>query len=248
MSRAGEVDTPLLVRRSYLGLWTLLIKCIGVILSVGSGMLLGQRTRCVLHSRPTRPRAAGKEGPFVHIAACFANVLARWFPKYRDNHSKRNEIISAGVAAGVRARPQARPPLRPQRRCLLCCRLPSRSARPSAACCSAWRRYPPTSRTRPCGARSSAPSSVRPIPPRSAPLTAGRTGRAAALVLKYVDPSQTGKLVVFQIDYDLPWCALAPRYRSISHPCARLRRKWFEVLPFALIGVLGGIFGVIFIK
>ena len=37
----------------------------------------------------------------MHMATCWANVLARFFPKYRDNHAKRNEIISAAVAAGV---------------------------------------------------------------------------------------------------------------------------------------------------
>jgi len=46
----------------------------------------------------------GKEGPYVHIAACWANILSRFFPKYYDNQAKKNEIISAAVAAGVSVR------------------------------------------------------------------------------------------------------------------------------------------------
>lgn len=42
--------------RGYLGKWTLLIKCVGLILSVSSGLNLG------------------KEGPMVHIACAIGKV------------------------------------------------------------------------------------------------------------------------------------------------------------------------------
>lgn len=40
-------------------------------------------------------------GPFVHISACVGNIVARLFPKYRDNARKQREIISASCAAGL---------------------------------------------------------------------------------------------------------------------------------------------------
>ncbi|GAA5857166.1 hypothetical protein JCM8547_009348 [Rhodosporidiobolus lusitaniae] len=80
-----EIKTILsgFVIRGYLGSWTLAVKAVGLTLSVASGLSLG------------------KEGPFVHIASCVANILSRPFPKYDRNEAKRREIISAGCAAGV---------------------------------------------------------------------------------------------------------------------------------------------------
>lgn len=69
--------------KKYLGIRTLVIKSICLTLSVASGLNLG------------------KEGPMVHIAACWGNIIARRFVKYRTNEVKKREILSAAVAAGV---------------------------------------------------------------------------------------------------------------------------------------------------
>lgn len=69
--------------RGYLGKWTLIIKSVGLILSVSAGLNLG------------------KEGPMVHIACCIGNIFSYLFPKYGRNEAKKREILSAAAAAGV---------------------------------------------------------------------------------------------------------------------------------------------------
>lgn len=71
------------VLHGFLGLKTLVIKSIGLILSVASGLSLG------------------KEGPYVHIATCVGNIACRLFEKYDRNDGKRREVLSAAAAAGV---------------------------------------------------------------------------------------------------------------------------------------------------
>ncbi|CAM1502978.1 Fc.00g077540.m01.CDS01 [Cosmosporella sp. VM-42] len=71
------------VLHGFLGLRTLIIKMVALILSVASGMSLG------------------KEGPFVHMAACVGNIACRLFSKYDRNDGKRREVLSAAAAAGV---------------------------------------------------------------------------------------------------------------------------------------------------
>lgn len=71
------------VLHGYLGVRTLLLKTIGLILSVASGLSLG------------------KEGPFVHIATCIGNIACRAFSKYNLNDGKRREVLSAAAASGV---------------------------------------------------------------------------------------------------------------------------------------------------
>ncbi|KAJ3288989.1 hypothetical protein HDU79_004407 [Rhizoclosmatium sp. JEL0117] len=80
-----EIKTILggFVIKKFLGVWTLIIKIIGVTLSVGSGLSLG------------------KEGPLVHIACCIGNIIARFFPKYRDNEAKKRHLLSAASAAAI---------------------------------------------------------------------------------------------------------------------------------------------------
>ncbi|EJT81892.1 chloride channel protein 3 [Gaeumannomyces tritici R3-111a-1] len=71
------------VLHGFLGLKTLLVKTVGLILSVASGLSLG------------------KEGPYVHIATCVGNIACRLFSKYDQNDGKRREVLSAAAAAGV---------------------------------------------------------------------------------------------------------------------------------------------------
>lgn len=80
-----EIKTILsgFIIRGYLGKWTLIIKSVGLMLSVSAGLCLG------------------KEGPMVHIASCIGNILSYLFPKYGRNEAKKREILSAAAAAGV---------------------------------------------------------------------------------------------------------------------------------------------------
>lgn len=80
-----EIKTILsgFIIRGYLGKWTLIIKSVGIMLSVSAGLSLG------------------KEGPMVHIASCIGNILSYLFPKYGRNEAKKREILSAAAAAGV---------------------------------------------------------------------------------------------------------------------------------------------------
>ena len=61
----------------------LVVKAVGAVFAVASGMCLG------------------KEGPFVHISTCVAYQVAKLFPKYRDNGRKLREMLSAGCSAGL---------------------------------------------------------------------------------------------------------------------------------------------------
>ena len=68
---------------SFLSLRTLVIKVIALCLSVASGMRIG------------------KEGPFVHIAACVGHVVSRGFPIYRRSDIKYRELVVACAGAGI---------------------------------------------------------------------------------------------------------------------------------------------------
>ncbi|CAJ1422249.1 unnamed protein product [Effrenium voratum] len=65
-----------------LSLRTLVVKILGLMLSVSSGLALG------------------KEGPTVHIACCWANVCSQWSRRY-STELRRRELLSVAAAAGV---------------------------------------------------------------------------------------------------------------------------------------------------
>jgi len=69
--------------KGYLGGWTLVIKSLGLAMSVAANL------------------SVGKEGPSIHIACCAGHVVSRLFPKYQRSRAKSREIISASAAAGV---------------------------------------------------------------------------------------------------------------------------------------------------
>ncbi|KAG0325749.1 glycerol ethanol, ferric requiring protein [Dissophora globulifera] len=71
------------VMKGYLGGWTLIIKSLGLSMSVAANL------------------SVGKEGPSIHIACCAGHVVSRLFPKYQRSRAKSREIISASAAAGV---------------------------------------------------------------------------------------------------------------------------------------------------
>lgn len=51
----------------------------------------------------------------------------------------------------------------------------------------------------------------------------------AAVTLQFINPFRTGKLVLFQVEYDRLW-------------------HRFELVPFAILGIFGGLYGAYFIK
>ncbi|RAL58489.1 hypothetical protein DID88_005193 [Monilinia fructigena] len=80
-----EIKTILggFVIRRFMGIWTLVIKSLGLCLSVASGMWLG------------------KEGPLVHVACCCANVFMKLFDNINGNEARKREVLSAAAAAGI---------------------------------------------------------------------------------------------------------------------------------------------------
>ncbi|PPQ62897.1 hypothetical protein CVT24_006295 [Panaeolus cyanescens] len=63
--------------------WILLIKALGLALSVASGLSLG------------------KEGPLVHVACCMAYLLSRLFKGFQQNEVQKRRMLAAAAAAGV---------------------------------------------------------------------------------------------------------------------------------------------------
>ncbi|TFK26246.1 Cl-channel protein [Coprinopsis marcescibilis] len=62
---------------------TLLIKALGLALSVASGLSLG------------------KEGPLVHVSCCLASLFSRMFTQFRRNEASKRRLLAAAAAAGV---------------------------------------------------------------------------------------------------------------------------------------------------
>jgi chloride channel 3/4/5 len=67
----------------FLSFRTLMVKMMGVILSVASGL------------------SVGKEGPLVHIACALTQTMSHWTAKYKYNQANTRELLSAACAGGV---------------------------------------------------------------------------------------------------------------------------------------------------
>ncbi|KAG9237001.1 chloride channel-like protein 3 [Amylocarpus encephaloides] len=80
-----EIKTVLggFVIRRFMGVWTLVIKSLGLCLAVASGMWLG------------------KEGPLVHVACCCANLFMKLFGNINGNEARKREVLSAAAASGI---------------------------------------------------------------------------------------------------------------------------------------------------
>ncbi|OLN87057.1 H(+)/Cl(-) exchange transporter 5-like protein 2 [Colletotrichum chlorophyti] len=67
----------------FLDFKVLLVKAVGATFAVSTGMCLG------------------KEGPFVHISTCVGWLVAKRFPKYRENPRKMREMLSVACSSGL---------------------------------------------------------------------------------------------------------------------------------------------------
>lgn len=157
------------VIKRLLGAWVLLVKSLGLMLSVGSGML------------------AGKEGPFVHIACCIANILSRLFPRYRENEAKKRELMSSAAAAGV-----------------------------AVAFGS------------PVGGVLFSLEEVSSYFPARTMWKSIFCAIIALITIQRLLPINHNKMVMFEVSFHHQW-------------------HLFEVIPFALVGALGGLIGALFI-
>ncbi|XP_053990878.1 H(+)/Cl(-) exchange transporter 5-like [Hylaeus volcanicus] len=158
---------------NFLGFRVGVIKCIGLCLAVSSGL------------------SSGKEGPLVHIACCWAELLAVLSPSYRNEKTKYRELLSAACAVGVSIAFGA-----------------------------------------PLGGVLFSLEEVSSHFPSNTLWKAFYGAVIGALSLKWFDVGGTGRLALFGMD-------------SIS-----LAGTWQiqELIPFSLIGLLGGIIGSLFIK
>ena len=154
----------------FLDFKVLLVKAIGSIFAVSTGMCLG------------------KEGPFVHISTCISYLVGMRFEKYRSNSRKLREILSAGCSAGLSVAFGA-----------------------------------------PIGGVLFAYEEISTYFPRKILWRAFICSLFAAMTLRALNPTGTGKLVLFETNYGTSY-------------------KPFHYVVFVLLGVAGGIFGGTFCK
>ncbi|KIY01539.1 uncharacterized protein Z520_03091 [Fonsecaea multimorphosa CBS 102226] len=171
-SGIAEIKTLLggFVIRRFLGTWTLITKSFGLILAVSSGMWLG------------------KEGPFVHLACCCANIIMKPFESLSQNEARKREVLSAAAASGISVAFGA--PIGGVLFSLeqLAYYFPDKTMWQSFVC-----------------------------------------AMVAAVTLQALNPFHTGKIVLYQVTYTTGWHS-------------------FELAPFILLGIIGGIYGGMFIK
>ncbi|KAF5620353.1 hypothetical protein F25303_12593 [Fusarium sp. NRRL 25303] len=146
----------------------LIVKAIGSIFAVATGMCLG------------------KEGPFVHISACVGYLVTICIPKYAGNQRKLREMLSIACSAGLSVAFGA-----------------------------------------PIGGVLFSYEEISTYFPRRVLWRSCLCSVVAAAVLKELNPTGTGKLVLFETNYGVNYDAL-------------------HYLVFVILGVCGGIFGGIF--
>ena len=155
---------------NFLDFKVLVIKAIGAVFAVSTGMCLG------------------KEGPFVHISTCVAYLVGIWLPKYRENGRKMRELLSAGCSAGLSVAFGA-----------------------------------------PIGGVLFSYEEISTYFPRKVLWRAFVCSLFAAMVLKALNPTGTGKLVLFETNYGTSY---QPQH----------------YLAFIVLGIAGGLFGGVFCK
>ncbi|POS72600.1 hypothetical protein DHEL01_v209003 [Diaporthe helianthi] len=152
----------------FLDFKVLVVKAVGAIFAVGTGMNLG------------------KEGPFVHISTCVGYLIARWFPKYDGNGRKMREMLSVACSAGLSVAFGA-----------------------------------------PIGGVLFSYEEISTYFPRPVLWKAFLCSLVAAATLKELNPTGTGKLVLFETNYGVNYDAV-------------------HYVVFVLLGICGGIFGGVF--
>ncbi|OCK80268.1 chloride channel-like protein 3 [Lepidopterella palustris CBS 459.81] len=155
---------------NFLDLKVLIVKAIGAIFAVATGMCLG------------------KEGPFVHISTCVGYLVAMRFPKYRENGRKLRELLSAACASGLSVAFGA-----------------------------------------PIGGVLFSYEEISTYFPRKVLWRAFLCSLVAAMVLRALNPTGTGKLVLFETNY-------GTSYEPVHYAA------------FVLLGISGGVFGGVFCK
>ncbi|EXJ89150.1 chloride channel 3 [Capronia epimyces CBS 606.96] len=167
-----EIKTVLggFVMKRFLGLRTLVIKSLGLCLAVASGMWLG------------------KEGPFVHLACCCANIIMKPFKSLSQNEARKREVLSAAAASGI-----------------------------SVAFGS------------PIGGVLFSLEQLSYYFPDKTMWQSFVCAMVAAVTLQALNPFHTGKIVLYQVTYTTGWHS-------------------FELLPFVLLGIIGGVYGGMFIR
>jgi chloride channel 3/4/5 len=167
-----EIKTVLggFVIRRFLGTWTLVTKSLGLTLAVSSGMWLG------------------KEGPFVHLACCCANIIMKPFESLSQNEARKREVLSAAAASGISVAFGA-----------------------------------------PIGGVLFSLEQLSYYFPDKTMWQSFVCAMVAAVTLQALNPFHTGKIVLYQVTYTTSW-------------------HGFELVPFTLLGVIGGIYGGLFIK
>ncbi|EXJ86041.1 hypothetical protein A1O1_06410 [Capronia coronata CBS 617.96] len=154
----------------FLDLNVLIVKAVGSVFAVATGMCLG------------------KEGPFVHISTCVAYLVGVQFPKYRENGRKLREILSAGCSSGLAVAFGA-----------------------------------------PIGGVLFAYEEISTYFPRKVLWRAFICSLFAAMTLRALNPTGTGKLVLFETNYGTSY-------------------QPYHYVVFVVLGIAGGIFGGVFCK
>lgn len=148
----------------------LLVKAVGAVFAVSTGMNLG------------------KEGPFVHISTCAGNIVASMFHKYKHNERRMREMLSVACSSGLSVAFGA-----------------------------------------PIGGVLFSYEEISTYFPRQVLWRAFLCSMVAAAALKQLNPTGTGKLVLFETDY-------GDDYKPIHY------------LVFIALGIVGGIFGGVFCR
>jgi chloride channel 3/4/5 len=154
----------------FLDFKVLVVKAVGSIFAVSTGMCLG------------------KEGPFVHISTCVAYLVGIQFPKYKENGRKLRELLSAGCSSGLSVAFGA-----------------------------------------PIGGVLFSYEEISTYFPRKVLWRAFVCSLFAAITLKALNPTGTGKLVLFETSY-------GTSYKAVHY------------VVFVILGIAGGLFGGIFCK
>ncbi|RCI13711.1 hypothetical protein L249_7957 [Ophiocordyceps polyrhachis-furcata BCC 54312] len=218
------------VMRNFLGTWTLVTKSLGLVRFPSLFSFAEAR------ADGTEPQVLavgsgmwlGKEGPLVHVACCCANLFIKLFDNIRDNEGeKTRKAWMMGTERLTLNSSEARSAFgggggRNLRRF----RLPHRRRLIQSRGESRLSSSPSVRSMAFDGNERQQLSYYFPDKTMWQSFVCAMT---AAVVLQAFDPFRSGNLVLYQTKYSTDW-------------------HGFEIVPYAFLGVLGGIYGGLFIK